>query len=146
MRLKHYCRQTWIASTIAGIVQNGHKSLIFIVVPHYVNFPLFVKSPWQETVYHSLTWVLTWDWIYFFWYTKFLNVNVGSENGIKKDFFFLTDWNFFSSWGDKQLRSHDIFILYFGNHFNLCFFVTLFIDLFIDVERSKKEIKQTLPG
>ena len=40
------------------------------------------------------------------------------------------------------LRSHGNLILYLGNHFNLCFFVTLSIHLFIDVTRLEKEIKQ----
>ena len=33
MKLRYYCRQIWIASTIAGIAQSGQKRLIFIVVP-----------------------------------------------------------------------------------------------------------------
>ena len=36
MKLKYYCRQIWIASTKAGIAQNGQKRLIFLVVPPFL--------------------------------------------------------------------------------------------------------------
>ena len=35
---------------MAVIAQDGYKSLIFIVVPHYIHLLLLLKLPWQESL------------------------------------------------------------------------------------------------
>ena len=52
LKLKCYCTQIWIASTMAGIAQNGQKSLIFIVVPQ----SLKSERKWEKRVNEKKTW------------------------------------------------------------------------------------------